>query len=130
MAQNKEFELQKMVCQWLTLQYPSVLFMSDTVASVKLTIPQANRNKSIQKQGFKTPDLIILKPNGKYAGLFIELKIETPFKKDGQIKASGKDHLLNQQRTIAQLNALGYKAVFCWSFEQTITEIQSYLSGK
>ena len=64
-----EFILQKQICQWLSIQYPDVLFLSDTVASVKLTMPQSIRNKSIQKNGFKTPDLIILCPNKDYYGL-------------------------------------------------------------
>ena len=77
-----EFEIQKAICDYLELQYPKVLFLSDTIASIKLTIPQQVRNKSIQKEGFKCPDLLILEPRGKYAGLFIEIKVVTPYKKE------------------------------------------------
>ena len=123
---HPEFELQKAVCNYLRLQYPKVLFLSDTVASVKLTMPQAARNKAIQKEGIKTPDLIIFQPNELYHGLFIELKIETPFKKDGQLKSN--EHLEGQSKTIVSLNELGYKATFAWSFDQAKQIIDDYIN--
>jgi hypothetical protein len=84
--QQPEYELQVAVSRYLSYQYPDVFFMSDTVASIKLTQAQASRNKKIQKNGFKTPDLLIFEPRKGYSGLFIELKIETPYKKNGEIK--------------------------------------------
>ena len=123
---HPEFEFQKAVCNYLRLQYPNVLFLSDTVASVKLTMPQAARNKAIQKEGIKTPDLIIFQPNELYHGLFIELKIETPFKKDGQLKSN--EHLEGQSKTIVSLNELGYKATFAWSFDQAKQIIDDYIN--
>lgn len=125
-----EFELQKSICRYLSIQYPNIPFLSDTIASVQLTMTQGIRNKAIQKQGFKTPDLIILKPNAEYHGLFIELKTESPFKKSGEIKSSQNDHLLNQQKSINELNALGYKAVFSWGFEMTKDIIDNYLNSE
>lgn len=122
---HTEFHLQKAVCQYLNNQYPDVLFLSDTVANLKLTIPQQARNKVIQKSGFKCPDLIVLEPKGNYSGLFIELKIETPFKKNGQIKSN--EHLKGQLETIQKLNNKKYKALFAWSFEQAKNEIDNYL---
>ncbi len=120
-----EYHLQKMVCEYLRLQYSDVLFLSDTVASVKLTIIQGARNKAIQKDGFKTPDLIILEPRGNYAGLFIELKVESPFKKDGTLK---KDkHLEGQLKSINDLKKKGYYASFSWGFEMTKTMIDNYM---
>lgn len=72
--QQLEYQLQKQVCQYLQAQYPQLLFLSDTIASCKLTQPQATRNKAIQKEGFKTPDLLILEPRGKFSGLFYRIK--------------------------------------------------------
>jgi glycerophosphoryl diester phosphodiesterase len=113
------------------LQYPQVLFLSDTVASVRLTMPQAMRNKKIQKDGFKTPDLLILeaiRQNGVFfGGLFIELKKESPFKANGEIKASQNNHLKLQKESLEKLNQRGYRATFCWSFEQAKKEIDNYL---
>ena len=92
---HPEYKLQKAVCQYLEMQYPNVLFLSDTIASVKLTMQQAVRNKAIQKKGFKCPDLLILEPSKfGHCGLFLELKIKSPFKKNGEVYEN--DHLKGQ----------------------------------
>jgi len=129
MSKNQpEFNLQKQVCRWIGVQYPKMLFMSDTIAAVKLTIPQQRRNTLVQKQGFKTPDLLIFEPNQKYKGLFIELKVKSPFKKNGDLLKD--EHLEGQQATIKQLREKGYFACFSWSFEMTAGIINDYLSNK
>lgn len=125
MKKQPEYELQKAICYYLETQYKDVLFLSDTVASIKLTFPQQARNKKIQKNGFACPDLLILEPRNGYNGLFIELKIEPPFKKDGTLKKS--DHLERQQRTIDQLKKKGYLSCFSWGFENTKKIIDNYL---
>ena len=122
-----EYDLQVAVCRYLSYQYPDVEYTSDTIANLKLTKTQASRNQKIQKNGFKCPDIIILEPRNNFSGLFIELKLETPFKKDGEIKASTKDHLKGQYETIQKLNKKGYKAVFSWGFEMTKEIIDNYL---
>lgn len=122
---HSEYDLQKKVCAYLESKYPDVLFLSDTIANVKLTIYQGARNKAIQKNGFKTPDLLILKPNYYHAGLFIELKIKSPYKKDGTLLKS--DHLEGQQLAIDKLNAIGYKACFSVGYEQTVKIIDEYM---
>jgi len=120
-----EYNLQKQVCQWLNKNHKEILYLSDTIASVKLTKAQAIRNKAIQKEGFKTPDLLIFEPSGNYKGLFIELKVKSPFKKNGELLKC--EHLEGQQKTIDDLNAKGYKALFSWSYEMTIEIIENYL---
>ena len=125
---HEEFELQKSVARYLSYQYPEVNFLSDTIASVKLTDRQAGRNKLVQKNGFKCPDLLVLEPRNGYCGLFIELKIETPFKKDGTIKASQKDHLKLQHECLLKLTSKCYKAEFSWSFDMTKKIIDEYLT--
>ena len=127
MSKNQpEFELQKQICRWISYQYPNMLFLSDTIASVKLTIPQQNRNKLIQKNNFKTPDLLIFEPKGNFSGLFIELKVKSPFKKNGEIFKD--EHLEGQLKTINDLKSKGYYACFSWSFEMTISIINQYMS--
>lgn len=125
---HEEYELQKAVARYLSYQYPDVDFLSDTIASVKLTERQANRNKFIQKSGFKCPDILLLEPKKGFYGLFIELKIQTPFKKDGTIKASSKDHLKLQQEALKKLNSKGYRAEFSWNFDMTKKIIDEYLN--
>ena len=125
---HKEFDIQCQVCRFLNIQYPKVLYISDTVANCKLTIPQATRNKKIQKSGFKCPDLLILEPNKYFKGLFIELKIENPYKKDGQLKKN--EHIEAQDKSMNDLNKKGYYACFSWSLEQTINIINEYMNGR
>lgn len=128
MKQQPEFKLQRQACAYLRIQYPRVNFMTDTIASVKLTEAQATRNASVQKRGFKTPDLIVFAPRGKYHGLFIELKTKTPFKKDGTLLENA--HLKAQEQTIKGLQADGYCAQFSWEFEDVKKLIDWYLNLK
>lgn len=122
---HPEFDLQCQIANYLELQYPNVLFYSDTIANIKLTMQQAVRNSKIQKKAFKMPDLIIFKGNSRYHGLMIELKVETPFKKDGTLKKS--DHLEAQQKAIENLNELGYFACFSWGFDMTKKIIDDFM---
>lgn len=123
-----EYDLQVAVCRYLSYQFPDVLFTSDTIANLKLTPIQAGRNKKIQKFGFSSPDLLILEPRNGFSGLFIELKLETPFKNNGEIKASKKNHLENQLKAINTLKSKGYSAFFSWSFDMTKEIIDNYLN--
>lgn len=123
-----EYDLQVAVCRYLSYQYPDVDYMSDTIANLKLSKTQAGRNKKIQKNGFKCPDLIIFEPRNNFSGLFIELKLQSPFKKDGKIKASTNDHLKGQLETIENLNKKGYSAHFSWGFDMTKEIIDNYLN--
>ena len=123
---HEEYQLQKAVCKYLNLQFPDVLYLSDTIASCKLTMQQAVRNKAIQKEGFKCPDLLILEPRGEWHGLFIELKKESPYLKSG--KLSSNEHIQGQAKTIADLKGKKYWACFSWSLEQTIEIIKDYMN--
>jgi len=122
----KEYALQVQVCKFLNKDYPTVLYLSDTIASCKLTKPQGNRNKAIQKHGFKTPDIIIFEPVGDFSGLFIELKTESPYLK-GSMKLKKNEHIEAQENTMNQLRQKGYYCSFSWTFEQTKNIINNYL---
>ena len=125
---HPEFVLQKAVCRFLNKNYPEVLFLSDTIGNIKLTQFQASRNKEIQDEDFKCPDLLILEPNKFYKGLFIELKIKTPFKKNGELLKN--DHLEAQQKSINLLIAKGYCAFFKWEFDDIKELIRWYMSNR
>ena len=124
-----EFELQKAVWRWLSFQFPKVLYLSDTVASVKLTIPQQNRNKLVQKNDFSCPDLLILEPNKDFKGLFIELKVKSIYKVDG-VTLLKSEHVENQMKTINELKSKGYYACFSWSLEMTLQIISRYMANR
>ncbi len=121
-----EYLLQKQICVYLRHKYPHTFFMSDTIANVKLSIPQKVRNKSIQKEGFHCPDLLIFECRHGYGGLFMELKSKSPYKKDGSLYAD--EHLENQCKTIEALQKKGYHAGFYWDYDTIIKYIDWYLS--
>lgn len=126
--QQPEYDLQCSVAEYLRTKHPSILFNSDVKGSIKLTIQQAVRWKKLQCDDFACPDLTIFEPRfdkGK-AGLFMELKAETPFKKDGTLKKN--EHLEEQQMAIDRLRARGYEALFVWDMGQAIQIIEEYLS--
>lgn len=124
---HHEYELHKAVCKYLSLQYPKVLFLSDTVANVKLNGAQADRNSNIQKKGFKCPDLIIFQPQASYYGLMIELKKETPFFKGQFSKLKKNAHVEAQSKCLEELNKLGYYACFACSLEMAKAIIDHYM---
>ena len=101
--------------------------MSDTIANVKLSIPQKVRNKAIQKEGFHCPDLLIFECRHGYGGLFMELKSKSPYKKDGTLYAD--EHLENQCKTIEELQKKGYHAGFYWDYETITKTIDWYLGN-
>jgi hypothetical protein len=125
MKQQPEFELQKAVATYLVRQYPGVLFLSDARAFLKLTIPQAVRSKQVQKPDFACPDVLIFEKRKGYGALFIELKAETPFRKDGKLKKD--EHLQSQLETIETLQKKGYAACFQWDFGSCKDTIDFYL---
>ena len=130
MKRQNEYLLQKAVCQYIRYQYPNVLFMTDTIAAIKLTAIQGQRNKDVQKEGFKCPDLIVLKPLGGYSGLMLELKLQSPYYA-GQFKKLKKNkHVEEQSRYLSRLNGLGYYACFAWSLDMAIGIIDDYMNEK
>ena len=133
--QHHEYNLQKALCTYLGTQYPHVRFIS-TGTSLKLTQAQAGRNKSIQDSRFKAPDLFIIHPKvwydefhlpQYYHGLWLELKIECPYKKDGTIKKN--EHLIEQEKSLNELKMKGYWAEFAWSFNMGVIMIDNYLKN-
>lgn len=120
-----EFELQANICEWLRLQHPRILFLSDVRASLKLTIPQQVRSRRIQADDFACPDLIIFRPNEYWHAALFELKAECPFKKDGELKTNA--HLERQWRDILRLRERGFWADMIWDFDQAKDAINEYL---
>ena len=120
---KKEESLQIAVCNYIRLQYPNVIFTSEA-SGLKLTIGQAVKAKKLRSSR-GLPDLIILEVNHGFCGMCIELKNETPFKRNGDLKSS--PHLQEQYFVLQQLNAQGYNAQFGIGFDHTKAIIDQYL---
>ena len=81
-----------------------------------------------QRSVHKIPDMIILKPNGEYHGLILELKSEdsSPYLKDGSL--SKGQHIQEQNQTLTALLNIGYYAVFAVGFDNAKKIIDDYMN--
>lgn len=124
--------LQQQVADYLTFQYPEVVFHSDFGSGIKLTPGQAKKQKR-QNGGHRAwPDMFIAEPvfytdiRKVRAGLFIELKKDgTRLKKKDGTWAS--DHIAEQAEMLDILEFRGYRAVFCVGFDEAKQVIDEYL---
>ena len=122
----KEESIQIAVSTYLRIAYPSVIFTAES-SGIRLTMGQAVKAKK-QRSQRGLPDMMILEPRGKFAGLMIELKRDgqSPFKKNGQLKAG--EHLGEQFNAIQSLIWRGYRATFATGFDKARTVIDEYMS--
>ena len=114
-----EAQEQKVIIQWCNLQ-------SCKYPELKMIFHRPNESKRSARYGAELkrmgmakgfPDLGLLVPNKKYAGLFIELKAD-------KTKSMTKE----QKEWLEKLNSYGYKAVRCNGSEEAIQVIKRYLN--
>lgn len=112
-------------CDWLGYSYPDVYFDSDPSG---LRVTPSIRNILMKTRSRHAHlDIIILEPRREWKGLIIELKSETPFKQNGELKSS--DHLSDQAYTMSLLESKGYKCNWAWSVEQAQQISINYLGA-
>jgi len=125
MARSVELQIQQAVCDYVRFKYPKVRFISD-LSGLKLSMGLAKKVKYL-KSHRGCPDIIILKPNQNYCGLFIELKtsIEEVMTKSGTLK---KDKHVEEQANFQHyLNENGYFATWGFGFDHACQIIDNYL---
>tara|TARA_R100000664_G_scaffold2376_6_gene5997 strand:+ start:161 stop:511 length:351 start_codon:yes stop_codon:yes gene_type:complete len=111
---SKEYELQKSICKYLDLQ--NVLYCGSMGGNYQAHMSVRIRaKKSGYKRGF--PDLFIYEPKGKWHGLAIELKV-------GYNRAT-KEQLYWRN----ELNKRGYISEICYTLDETISLIETYMGG-
>jgi len=135
------------------MQYPEVIFTH--VANERKTKTSTNskgRNFSyegnlLKKKGVRrgVSDMLYFEPRGIYHGLFIEIKVDSPFKRNGELKAGNvrkksslhsylngesveKSHLEIQHEFIQKMNERGYYACFAVGYEQCQEILDKYLA--
>lgn len=125
---GSEGELHEMVCDYLRYSYPEALFHSDFGSGLKMTYPQAVRQRKIQKMR-AWPDILIPEPRGGYHGLFLELKREGEkvTLKDG-VTPVASEHIREQTEVLGMLSERGYRATFSIGFDQSRGIIDEYLN--
>ena len=127
MKQQPEYHLQCQFVRWMTLQHRGVMVFSDTAAHIAKTVIQQARANKLQTPGEKWPDVFVAQPSGEYAGLYLEFKAETPFKKDG-VTLLKNPHTEAQSATMERLRLKGYKCEFVWRLEQAQEIVNKYFS--
>lgn len=125
-VKKDEFSEQKALCEYLSLQYPDVIFASD-LSGIRLPQGLAVKIKSLKcRRGI--PDVFIYEPRKGFYGLAIELKATgvTVYKQNGELKSD--DHLKEQEEMLLRLCAKGYNACFCFGFDYAKIIVDQYLS--
>jgi len=133
-----EAQLQIAVCNYIRLQYPNVIFWSD-LSGVYMSKAASGMAKAMRSSR-SIPDLFIAHPIHPHNGMFLELKTETPFKKDGSLKRQMKpikdrrgrkigeyNHLQDQLEMLNKLTDLGYFASFGVGFDECCDIIDRYM---
>lgn len=104
---RRESSEQILLVQWCDVQsfkYPELkMIFAIPNGGSRHKLEAINLKRSGVKAG--VPDLFLPRPNGKYHGLFIEMKY-------GKNKTTR-----NQDEWIKNLDKQGYKAVVCFGFE-------------
>lgn len=127
-----EESLQIQCNDWINAKYPELekLFFFNSFQGMKLNFGQIAKAKKTGGLKKGLPDFIFLKNNGKFSGLFIELKKESPFLKDGKTLRADDGHLQLQQDVISQLLIEGHYACFVWSLDQFKNIVTNYMECK
>lgn len=124
---NPEYDIQCAFMQEMSVRHPNVLVFSDTAAHIGKTLFQQIRANKLSSQGEKWPDIFIAQPSGEYAGMYIEFKAETPYKKDG-VTLLKNEHIETQAKTMQKLRERGYFVPdFVWSVEMAMAQVERYL---
>jgi hypothetical protein len=121
----KESVLHKQITDWIIEALPSVVFNTDS-SGIKLSQGLAVQISKL-RSGNGFPDISIYEQGSLGTALFLEVKTETPYKKDGTLK---KDvHLEAQAEMHKRLIERGYYACFVWSLEMAQDILRKHLGN-
>jgi hypothetical protein len=126
-----ENDLHVQCAAYLKYQYPDIYFTFDPSGEYqggKVKNWKRINDTKAKRSNHAQIDMFISEPSGTYHGLFIELKKETPFKKDGKLKAS--DHLRDQEKTLVHLAKKGYCCAFIWDLDDFKQLVDDYMNNK
>lgn len=118
--QGSESEEQQALFQWaevMSRHYPKLSLLYHIPNGGARSKGTAGRLKA---EGVKSgvPDICLPVSNGKYHGLYVEMKIK------------GNKPSPNQVKWIESLNEEGYKAVVCYGWQEAAKAIQDYIECK
>lgn len=115
---HEEDNLQINCVKWFSLQYPKLaLLLHHSPNGGRRTATEAARFKQMgTRQGF--PDLILLFPNARYHGLFMEMKSKKGYQRP------------SQKRYQQAVEAMGYRYEIVRTIEGFIDCVRRYLKSK
>lgn len=121
-----EEKLHISICEWMSFQYPDVIFISES-SGLRMSMGMAIKLKKMRSRGTHL-DLYILEPRGKYHGLILELKaVDIYYKGTKNLKKN--EHVEDQDKMIGRLRKKGYASSFAIGFDEASKIIKSYLDG-
>lgn len=120
---KKEESIQLALCEYVKLKYPEAIFTSES-SGIRLTMGQAIKSKKL-RSGNGLPDFMLFEPRGSWHGLFLELKVISPYKKDGSLKSD--PHIQEQHKVIVNLLRSGYCATFAVGLDEAIRLVDYYM---
>lgn len=125
---QREDLVHEQVCNYIKMQYPDVIFMSEPSGMFTKSWKQ-RKSLATLRSGKGLPDLWVMEPNQHHHGLILELKAEnaSPYKKNGELRSN--EHLEEQVLMLARLRAKGYWAAFAAGFDQARCQIDHYMNG-
>lgn len=126
MRNQAEAKLHIAICDYIRIQYPSVLFTSEA-GGIYTNITQARLIKRT-RSCVGIPDLMIFEPRAEYCGLFLEIKADgtSIYKKNGEFTKN--EHLNNQREVLQKLINKGYASYFVIGFDMAKSVIDNYMS--
>ena len=126
---RRESDIYITIAKMMALQYLNIVYRFDFAAGMKMSIGQGRLHKAMN-HFIGYPDLFIAYPNGKYAGLYLEIKLEGKkvFKKDGSLLSD--EHLERQHNILKVLSDAGYYATFAIGIHECCNIIDNYINKK
>lgn len=123
-----EYKIQAAFVREMNIKHPEVMVFSDCAAHIKKTMIQQVRANALSTPGEKWPDVFIAQPSGEYAGMYLEFKAESPYRKDG-VTLLKNDHIEAQARTMQKLRERGYYVPdFVWTVDAAMKYAEGYLN--
>lgn len=110
-----EYDEQVAVINWFRIQFPKLILFAIPNGEYRHIATAIKLKKSGVVAGVS--DLFLMKPSGKYHGLFIEMK---------QKKGIVSD---KQKYFLEQAELQGYATCVCYSFEEAQSKITKYLQN-
>lgn len=126
MAKKEEKSLHQRICNFLDKEFPRVIYSVDP-AGIRLSVGQASEVKRKRCKNWKNLDIPISHPSKHFHSLFLEVKKETPFKLNGELKAD--ETIQEQAKTIQEHIRLGSYACFVWTYDQAVDIITKYFDN-